>query len=66
MTDRYPPVLTTEQVAELLHMNIDTVRRLSREGVLPCHRVPGGRTFKYLYDEIIDWLRHLPGPEQED
>lgn len=60
----YPPVLTTEQVGELLHMNIDTVRRLSREGVLPCHRVPGGRTFKYLYDEIIEWLRALPGLER--
>lgn len=60
MADDYPPVLDTAMVAELLDMNIDTVRRLSREGILPSHRVPGGRTFKYLKDEVLDWLRDQP------
>lgn len=60
MADDYPPVLDTAMVAELLDMNIDTVRRLSREGILPSHRVPGGRTFKYLKDEVLDWLREQP------
>jgi hypothetical protein len=41
----YPPALDSEQVAELLRMNIDTVRRLSREGVILSHRVPGSRNF---------------------
>lgn len=58
--DDYPPVLDAALVAELLGMNIDTVRRLSREGVLPAHRVPGGRTFKYLKDELLEWLRAQP------
>ncbi len=56
----YPPVLDAAMVAELLGMNIDTVRRLSRDGVLPAHRVPGGRTFKYLRDELLEWLREQP------
>lgn len=60
MADDYPPVLDAAMVAELLSMNIDTVRRLSREGTIPAHRVPGGRTFKYLKDEILDWLRAQP------
>lgn len=60
MADDYPPVLDAAMVAELLGMNIDTVRRLSRDGVLPSHRVPGGRSFKYLKDEILDWLREQP------
>ena len=60
MADEYPPVLDTSMVADLLDMNVDTVRRLSREGVLPAHRVPGGRTFKYLRDEILEWLRQQP------
>lgn len=60
MADDFPPVLDAAMVAELLGMNIDTVRRLSREEVIPAHRVPGGRTFKYLKDEVLDWLRAQP------
>lgn len=60
VADDYPPVLDAAMVADLLQMNIDTVRRLSREGVLPAHRVPGGRSFKYLKDELIAWLRAQP------
>lgn len=60
MASDYPPVLDAAMVADLLSMNIDTVRRLSREGVIPAHRVPGGRTFKYLKDEILEWLRDQP------
>lgn len=68
MADDFPPVLDAAMVAELLGMNIDTVRRLSREGVIPAHRVPGGRTFKYLKDEVLDWLRAQPAhnPKDED
>lgn len=64
--DDYPPVLDAALVAELLGMNIDTVRRLSREGVLPAHRVPGGRTFKYLKDELLEWLRAQPANNPAD
>ena len=68
MADDFPPVLDAAMVAELLGMNIDTVRRLSRDGVIPAHRVPGGRTFKYLKDEVLDWLRAQPvdNPKDED
>lgn len=69
VADDYPPVLDAAMVAELLGMNIDTVRRLSREGVIPAHRVPGGRTYKYLKDEVIGWLRAQPAhnpPEGEE
>lgn len=68
MADDFPPVLDAAMVADLLGMNIDTVRRLSREGVIPAHRVPGGRTFKYLKDEVLDWLRAQPAhnPKDED
>ncbi|MBA3372773.1 MAG: helix-turn-helix domain-containing protein [Actinomycetota bacterium] len=59
--DDYPQVLDAAQVARLLQLNIDYVRKLSREGVLPAHRLgPQGRTFRYLKDEILDWLRGQP------
>jgi excisionase family DNA binding protein len=57
VTDDYPPVLDAAQVARLLNLNIDYVRKLSREGVLPAKRLPGGRTFRYFKDEVLDWLR---------
>lgn len=63
--DDYPPVLDAGQVARLLGLNIDYVRRLSREGVIPAHRIPGGRSFRYLKDEIIDWLRSQPATMEE-
>lgn len=63
--DDYPPVLDAGQVARLLGLNIDYVRRLSREGVIPAHRIPGGRSFRYLKDEIIDWLRAQPATMDE-
>jgi excisionase family DNA binding protein len=57
MSEDYPPVLDAAQVAQLLNLNIDYVRKLSREGVLPAKRLPGGRTFRYFRDDIYDWLR---------
>jgi excisionase family DNA binding protein len=56
----YPPVLDAAQVAQLLQLNIDYVRKLSREGVLPAHKLPGGRTFRYFREEVLDWLRDQP------
>jgi len=54
------PVLTAAEVAELLRLNVDYVRLLSRQGVLPAHRVPGGRAFRYFRDEVLAWLREQP------
>jgi excisionase family DNA binding protein len=55
-----PTVLDAAQVARMLNLNLDYVRKLSREGVLPAHRLPGGRTFRYFKDEVLDWLRAQP------
>ena len=56
----YPPILDAAQVAELLGMNVQMVRRYAREGRLPAYKLPGGRTFKFFRDEIFDWLRSHP------
>jgi excisionase family DNA binding protein len=62
---RRKPILAAGQVAELLQLNIDYVRKLSRERTIPAHRLPGGRTFRYFKDEVLDWLRGLPLGEDE-
>ena len=56
----YPPILDAAQVAELLGMNVQMVRRYAREGRLPAYKLPGGRTFKFIRDEVFDWLRSHP------
>ena len=61
MADDFPPVLDTAQVADLLQLNIDTIRKLSREGKIPAHKIQeGGRTYRYLKDEILAWLAAQP------
>jgi excisionase family DNA binding protein len=67
--DEFPEVLDAGQVARLLNLNTDYVRKLSRQGVLPAHRIPGGRTFRYFKDEVLTWLREQPvhhTPTDED
>lgn len=63
--DDYPDILTAALVAEMLDMNLDYVRKLSREGTIPAHKMPGGRVFRYFKDEIIGWLRDLPAHDQQ-
>ena len=60
MAEDYPPILDAAQVAELLGMNVQMVRRYAREGRLPAYKLPGGRTFKFFRDEIYDFLRSHP------
>lgn len=55
-----PPILDAAQVAELLGMNVQMVRRYAREGRIPAYRLPGGRTFRFVTQEIFEFLRKHP------
>lgn len=55
--ERYPPVLTTAQVAELLDLNPRTVLNMANDGRLPASRLAGSRKFHYFLDDIISALR---------
>jgi excisionase family DNA binding protein len=66
MAEDYPPILDAAQVAELLGMNVQMVRRYAREGRLPAYKLPGGRTFKFFRDEIYEFLRSHPAVVGED
>jgi excisionase family DNA binding protein len=60
----FPPVLTAAMAAELLQVNVEYLRRMVREGRIPCHRFPGGRELRFLRDELLAWLAGLPGGDQ--
>lgn len=63
MAEDYPPILDAAQVAELLGMNVQMVRRYAREGRLPAYKLPGGRTFKFFRDEIYEFVRSHPAAD---
>ena len=65
MAEDYPQILDAAQVAEMLGMNVQMVRRYAREGRLPAYKLPGGRTFKFFRDEIYEFVRSHPATEQE-
>ena len=56
----YPPVIDTAQVAELLRMNVQMVRKYVREGRLPAYQLPGSRVYRFIYSEVIDYIRSHP------
>lgn len=66
MAEDYPPILDAAQVAELLGMNVQMVRRYAREGRLPAYKLPGGRTFKFFRDEVYEFLKSHPAVAAED
>ena len=53
-------VLTPRDVAALLRLNLDTVRRLLREGRLPGRKV-GPRQWRVLRSDLEAYLSRTPG-----
>ena len=49
-----PEVLTTEQLAELLQLDEDTVRKLAASGEIPCRKV--GAHWRFSRRAVLDWL----------
>ena len=45
-------VLSAEETARLLDMDILKVRRLALQGRIPAYRIPGGRKYKFFRSEV--------------
>jgi excisionase family DNA binding protein len=62
--NRYPPILTTAQVAELLGLNVRTVMVMANDGRLPASRLPGSRKYHFVLEDVLATLaRHRIQPE---
>ena len=60
----YPSILSAEQVAEILGLNIRTVYVMAADGRMPASRLPGSRKFHFLLEEIIALLEaHRVSPD---
>lgn len=61
-------LLTSSEVAEWLHMDEATVRRMSRDGKLPAVKI--GRCYRYRQADLDEWyskqLRKGNGDEKDD
>ncbi len=51
-------LLTTQEVAELLHIHKNCLRKMVKYDGLPAYRC--GRQFRFSHDGLIDWVRGLP------
>lgn len=62
----YPVVMDVPMVAELLLTDANQVRKWANAGLIPCHRIPGTRKYRFMRDEILAWLAKLPGSGTRD
>ena len=49
----FPPIMTAVQAAEFLSVHPDDR--------VPAHKIPGGRGWRFLRDELVDWIKEQPG-----
>lgn len=68
--DEYPPVMDSADVAEMLGLaNIKQIQQMVRDGRLPARRLPGSRRYRFLRDELVEWLQSdataVPSKETE-
>ncbi len=66
MAEDLPEILDAAQVAELLGMNVQMVRRYASDGRLPAYRLPGGRVYKFSKEEVLAFLMAHPVVPRED
>jgi excisionase family DNA binding protein len=50
-------LLTASEVADLLHLHVNTVKRLGDRGELPFFRVCKRGDRRFRYDDVLDFLR---------
>lgn len=60
------PVLSAEEVTELLGLSPPTLRRLVRDGHLRAHRLPGGRKWVFRADEVLESVGSWPADDEDD
>ena len=50
------PMLTASEVAEMLHLHVNTVKRLGDRGELPFYRVCKRGDRRFRYDDVLAFL----------
>ena len=56
MTNEVGKLLTAAEVAEMLHLHVNTVKRLGDRGELPFFRVCKRGDRRFRYDDVVEFL----------
>jgi excisionase family DNA binding protein len=48
--------MDSADVAEMLGSNIKQIQQMARDGRIPARRLPGARKYRFLRDDIVEWL----------
>ena len=56
MTNEVGKLLTASEVAEMLHLHVNTVKRLGDRGELPFFRVCKRGDRRFRYDDVVEFL----------
>ena len=51
------PMLTASEVAEMLHLHVNTVKRLGDRGELPFYRVCKRGDPRFRYNDVLTFLQ---------
>lgn len=56
----HEPFVTAEVVAEHLGLSTSLIRKATVSGPhpIPHHRIPGGRSVRYLLSEVTGWMQN--------
>lgn len=61
---KYPDVMTTKHLVEILGLNENTITQKARDGEIPAKKI--GKVYRFAKPLIINWLMELTGPEEID
>lgn len=50
------PMLTASEVADMLHLHVNTVKRLGDRGELPFYRVCKRGDRRFRYEDVLNFL----------
>ncbi len=56
-----PQVMTCREAAQFLAVTDETLFRWRKDGVGPSYSQPNSRLIRYLYDDLVAWMKECRG-----
>jgi len=54
------PMLTTSEVAQILNVHINTVRRWSNQGILKAYRIGSRGDRRFKREDVVSFFKDMP------
>ncbi|MXZ07490.1 MAG: helix-turn-helix domain-containing protein [Acidimicrobiia bacterium] len=66
MMEGFGRIMDAGEVAEMMGMDVQMIRKYAREQRIQAYRLPGTRTFKFFQNEVLDTIRNNPVSVEEN